>query len=156
MSSYVSKSKTSPTPHLSMRKARVETCRTSHVRAKKRSFERTAKWIRVRRVAARQVISLMQPRRIHPTKCTSLRRGGFGGEEKRRSTEEKKTKSTVFLLGRMHRREVHASQPRGLLVGNRSPARMIIANYEIVMRDLEILRAHKIQSHRTVMHQNLI
>lgn len=90
MSSYASKSKTSPTPHLSVRKARVETCRTSHVRAKKRSFERTAKWIRVRRVAARQVISLMQPRRIHPTKCTSLRREGFGGEERRRSTEKKK------------------------------------------------------------------
>jgi len=29
--------------------------------------------------------------------------------------EKKKTKSTVFLLGRMHRREVHASQLRGLL-----------------------------------------
>lgn len=28
---------------------------------------------------------------------------------------KKKTKSTVFPLGRMHRREVHASQPYGLL-----------------------------------------
>ncbi|TGZ51261.1 Uncharacterized protein DBV15_03148 [Temnothorax longispinosus] len=53
----------------------------------------------------------------------TARREGFSGEERRRSTEEKKTKSTVFPLGRMHRREVHASQPHGLLVGNRSPTR---------------------------------
>ncbi|KYN09988.1 hypothetical protein ALC57_17881 [Trachymyrmex cornetzi] len=35
------------------------------------------------------------------------------------------TKSMVFLLGRMHRREVHALQPHGLLIGNRSPARTL-------------------------------
>jgi len=47
------------------------------------------------------------------------------GEEKRRSTE-KKTKSMVFLLGRVHRREVHALQPHGLLfIGNRSSARTL-------------------------------
>lgn len=46
--------KTYPTPNLSVRKTRVETRRTSHVQAKKRLFERIAKWIRVRRVAVRR------------------------------------------------------------------------------------------------------
>lgn len=53
---------------------------------------------------------------------------------RREVLDGKKTKSTVFPLGRMHRREVHASQPYGLLSSETvlSLARilMIIANYE--------------------------
>lgn len=107
-----------------------------------------------RRVATRQVISLMQPRRIHPTKCTSLRREGVvGGDDdgggKKGGARRKKTKSTAFPLGRMRCREVHASRvspsPSPLLLPTlrRAPTRrewfsgvslMIAANYESFQR----------------------
>lgn len=82
--------------------ARRGACRNSrgagHVRAqrKDRSGEPRGEYVSgaSRRVATRQVISLMQPRRIHPTKCTSLRRegvvgGGGGGGKKGGARREK-------------------------------------------------------------------
>lgn len=80
----------------------------------KRRKDRSREDREVNTCPARQVISLMQPRRIHPTKCTSLRRAEGGRRERWCSVKKKRNKNEVYYgiltLGRMHRREVHASQ----------------------------------------------
>ncbi|EZA50477.1 hypothetical protein X777_10670 [Ooceraea biroi] len=102
--------------------ARVETLGASHVRAKKRSFgkEPSSEYVSgaLRHGAASYFANAAATNPSDEVHEESLRRGGVGGQERRCSAEEeKKTKSTVFSYGRMHRREVHASQPYGLLHG---------------------------------------
>lgn len=46
--------------------------------------------------ATRQVISLMQPRRIHSTKCMSLQREGVGGKKGGARREKKGNKIHGF------------------------------------------------------------